>query len=121
MPEWYKEGLGGSVNFEVELELESVMPWKFPACAAGNSIQIKNIKILKKISENPSQKKDYEDNEYYKVTLNTSDNYVNLRNKPNGKILAQIFTKDKENIKLINLSNNTSYSRLLLINLPYKI
>ncbi|WP_300706796.1 hypothetical protein [Helicobacter sp. UBA3407] len=105
LPEWYKEGLGGSVNFEVELELESVMPWKFSACAAGNSIQIKNIKILKKISENPSQKKDYEDNEYYKVTLNTSDNYVNLRNKPNGKILAQIFTKDKENIKLINLSN----------------
>lgn len=104
LPEWYKEGLGGSVNFEVELELESVMPWKF-SCATGNSIQIKNIKILKKISENPSQKKDYADNEYYKVTLNTSDNYVNLRNKPNGKILAQIFTKDKENIKLINLSN----------------
>ncbi|WP_416872523.1 hypothetical protein [Helicobacter ganmani] len=105
LPEWYKEGLGGSVNFEVELELESVTPWKFSACATGNSIQIKNIKILKKISENPSQKKDYEDNEYYKVTLNTSDNYVNLRNKPNGKILAQIFIKDKENIKLINLSN----------------
>ena len=30
---------------------------------------------------------------------------MNLRDKPNGKILAQIFTKDKENIKLINLSN----------------
>lgn len=105
LPKWYKEGLGGSVNFEVELELKSVMPWKFSACAIGNLMRIKNIKILKKISENPSQRKDYGDKEYYKVTLNTSDRYVNLRDKPNGKILAQIFTKEEENIKLINLSN----------------
>ena len=40
----------------------------------------------------------------YRLTINSTDKYVNLREKPNGKILEQIPTAKSEEILLLNLN-----------------
>lgn len=109
LPKWYKNGLGGSVGYEVEVEIAGIMPWSFSACAAGKDITITNIKVGKKLQDNPNDRKDYAkkiDKEFnmYKLELNSTDKYVNLREKPNGKILEQIPTAKSEEILLLNLN-----------------
>lgn len=109
LPKWYKDGLGGSVGYEVEVEIAGIMPWVFSACAAGKDITITNIKVGKKLQDNPNDRKDYAkkiDKEFnmYKLELNSTDKYVNLREKPNGKILEQIPTAKSEEILLLNLN-----------------
>lgn len=109
LPKWYKNGLGGSVGYEVEVEIAGIMPWSFSACAAGKDITITNIKVGKKLQDNPNDRKTYAkkiDKEFnmYKLELNSTDKYVNLREKPNGKILEQIPTAKSEEILLLNLN-----------------
>lgn len=109
LPKWYKDGLGGSVGYEVEVEIAGIMPWVFSACAAGKDITITNIKVGKKLQDNPNDRKDYAkkiDKEFnmYRLTINSTDRYVNLREKPNGKILEQIPTAKSDAILLLNLN-----------------
>ena len=109
LPKWYKNGLGGSVGYEVEVEIAGIMPWSFSACAAGKDITITNIKVGKKLQDNPNDRKDYAkkiDKEFnmYKLELNSTDKYVNLREKPNGKILEQIPTAKSDAVLLLNLN-----------------
>ncbi len=109
LPKWYKNGLGGSVGYEVEVEIAGIMPWSFSACAAGKDITITNIKVGKKLQDNPNDRKDYAkkiDKEFnmYKLELNSTDKYVNLREKPNGKILDQIPTAKSDAVLLLNLN-----------------
>ena len=109
LPKWYKNGLGGSVSYEVEVEIAGVMPWVFSACAAGKDITITNIKVGKKLQDNPNDRKTYAkkiDKEFnmYRLTINSTDKYVNLREKPNGKILEQIPTAKSDAILLLNLN-----------------
>lgn len=109
LPKWYKDGLGGSVGYEVEVEIAGIMPWSFSACAAGKDITITNIKVGKKLQDNPNDRKDYAkkiDKEFnmYKLELNSTDKYVNLREKPNGKILDQIPTAKSDAVLLLNLN-----------------
>ena len=109
LPKWYKDGLGGSVGYEVEVEIAGIMPWVFSACAAGKDITITNIKVGKMLQDNPNDRKDYAkkiDKEFnmYRLTINSTDKYVNLREKPNGKILEQIPTAKSEEILLLNLN-----------------
>ena len=108
LPKWYKDGLGGSVGYEVEVEIAGIMPWVFSACAAGKYVTITNIKVEKKLQDNPNTRKDYENIEselnVYRLKLNSTDRYVNLREKPNGKILEQIPTAKSDAILLLNLN-----------------
>lgn len=108
LPKWYKDGLGGSVGYEVEVEIVGIMPWSFSACAAGKYVTITNIKVEKKLQDNPNTRKDYENIEselnVYRLKLNSTDRYVNLREKPNGKILEQIPTAKSDAILLLNLN-----------------
>lgn len=108
LPKWYKNGLGGSVGYEVEVEIAGIMPWSFSACAAGKYVTITNIKVEKKLQDNPNTRKDYENIEselnVYRLKLNSTDRYVNLREKPNGKILEQIPTAKSDAILLLNLN-----------------
>ncbi|WP_285818591.1 hypothetical protein [Helicobacter bilis] len=108
LPKWYKNGLGGSVGYEVEVEIVGIMPWSFSACAAGKYVTITNIKVEKKLQDNPNTRKDYENIEselnVYRLKLNSTDRYVNLREKPNGKILEQIPTAKSDAILLLNLN-----------------
>ena len=108
LPKWYKDGLGGSVGYEVEVEIAGIIPWSFSACAAGKYITITNIKVEKKLRDNPNTRKDYENIEselnVYRLKLNSTDRYVNLREKPNGKILEQIPTAKSDAILLLNLN-----------------
>ncbi|AQQ60383.1 hypothetical protein XJ32_10085 [Helicobacter bilis] len=109
VPKWYRDGLGGSVSYEVEVEIAGVMPWVFSACAAGKDITITNIKVGKKLQDNPNDRKTYAkkiDKEFnmYRLTINSTDKYVNLREKPNGKILEQIPTAKSDAILLLNLN-----------------
>lgn len=109
LPKWYKNGLGGSVGYEVEVEIAGIMPWSFSACAAGKYVTITNIKVEKKLQDNPNTRKDYIENieselNVYRLKLNSTDRYVNLREKPNGKILEQIPTAKSEEILLLNLN-----------------
>ena len=108
LPKWYKNGLGGSVGYEVEVEIAGIIPWSFSACAAGKYVTITNIKVEKKLQDNPNTRKDYENIEselnVYRLKLNSTDRYVNLREKPNGKILEQIPTAKSDAILLLNLN-----------------
>ncbi len=109
LPKWYKDGLGGSVGYEVEVEIAGIMPWSFSACAAGKYVTITNIKVEKKLQDNPNTRKDYIENieselNVYRLKLNSTDRYVNLREKPNGKILEQIPTAKSDAILLLNLN-----------------
>ena len=108
LPKWYKNGLGGSVGYEVEVEIAGIMPWSFSACAAGKYVTITNIKVEKKLQDNPNTRKDYENIKselnVYRLKLNSTDRYVNLREKPNGKILEQIPTAKSDAILLLNLN-----------------
>ncbi|EMZ39109.1 hypothetical protein LS77_000460 [Helicobacter bilis] len=109
LPKWYKNGLGGSVGYEVEVEIAGIMPWSFSACAAGKYVTITNIKVGKMLRDNPNTRKDYIENieselNVYRLKLNSTDRYVNLRDKPNGKILEQIPTAKSDAILLLNLN-----------------
>ncbi len=108
LPKWYKDGLGGSVGYEVEVEIAGIMPWVFSACAAGKYVTITNIKVEKKLQDSPNTRKDYENIKselnVYRLKLNSTDRYVNLREKPNGKILEQIPTAKSDAILLLNLN-----------------
>ena len=108
VPKWYRDGLGGSVGYEVEVEIAGIMPWVFSACAAGKYVTITNIKVEKKLQDNPNTRKDYENIKselnVYRLKLNSIDRYVNLREKPNGKILEQIPTAKSNEILLLNLN-----------------
>lgn len=109
LPKWYKNGLGGSVGYEVEVEIAGIIPWSFSACAAGKYVTITNIKVGKMLRDNPNTRKDYIENieselNVYRLKLNSTDRYVNLRDKPNGKILEQIPTAKSDAILLLNLN-----------------
>lgn len=109
LPKWYKDGLGGSASYEVEVEISGIMPWVFSACAAGKDITITNIKILKMLQDNPDDRKDYakkidKDFNMYRLTIDSTDRYVNLRDKPNGKMIEQIPTANSNEILLLNLN-----------------
>ncbi|MCI5787066.1 MAG: hypothetical protein MR025_06430 [Helicobacter trogontum] len=102
LPKWYKEGLGGSVSYEVEVEIIGVMPWSFSACASGKDIAITSIKVLKMLKDSPNQKQDYikqinKELNMYKLTISSTNKYINLYEKPNGRIIKQIPTTKGSN------------------------
>lgn len=110
LPKWYKDGFGGSVSYEVEVEIEGVSSWTWSGCEEGKTINIANIKVLKMLQDNPDNRKDYakkmgeEEFNTYKLALASTDTYINLRDKPNGRIIEQIPTAKSNEVLLLNLN-----------------
>ncbi|MGX3045983.1 hypothetical protein [Helicobacter sp. T3_23-1056] len=123
LPKWYHQGLSGSISFEIEFDFNvdgrikgtrtvgdmigdvsedrtSIVDTKGLAMirlqkyygGADNIFYVNNFTINKKINENPFNPRYYEQ---YSIKLKTKDSFVNLRDSPNGKVLAKIYKKDK--------------------------
>ncbi len=129
LPKWFKETmLAGSVSFNVELTLDSIkeemhsynknitfntgLSQNISACNYGDEREIfpKSIKVLDKNSEEKAGLSSYKYVEtsmiYY--TLNTEDDYVNIRQTPNGKILSKIYKSNINNIVIVDLEQARS-------------
>ena len=124
LPKWFKETmLAGSVSFNVELTLENIkdefyalyenrnvykgLGQNISACNFGDEREIfpKSIKVLGKESEKKAGLSSYI---YVNIsmiyyTLNTEDDYVNIRETPNGKILSKIYKSNINNIVIVDL------------------
>ncbi|SQB98344.1 Uncharacterised protein [Helicobacter fennelliae] len=116
IPKWLLDGFAGEVSYEVEFEVANMSGYisdvwsnqqqdialiaDYSACGSGSYLVADNIKFIKKLSE-----KKYEVLEQYleakmisanalKVfQLKTNDDFVNLRESPNGVIIARIYKK----------------------------
>ena len=103
LPKWFKETmLAGSVSFNVDIS----------ACNFGDEREIfpKAVKVLGKASEEKSGLSSYiyvETSMIY-YTLNTEDDYVNIREMPNGKVLSKIYKSDIDKIFIVDLEQARS-------------
>lgn len=131
LPKWFKETmLAGSVSFNVEITLDSInneiysykrnqkityntgLSQNISACKFGDEREIypKSIKVLGKHSEQKSGLSSYiyvETSMVY-YTLNTEDDYVNIRQIPNGKVLSKIHKSDADKIVIVDLEQARS-------------
>ena len=129
LPKWFKETmLAGSVSFNVELTLDSIkeemnsygknitfntgLSQNISACNFGDEREIfpKAVKVLGKASEEKSGLSSYiyvETSMIY-YTLNTEDDYVNIRQLPNGKVLSKIYKSDIDKIFIVDLEQARS-------------
>lgn len=140
IPKWLLDGFAGEVSYEVEFEVANMSGYisdvwsnqqqdialiaDYSACGSGSYLVADNIKFIKKLSE-----KKYEVLEQYleakmisanalKVfQLKTNDDFVNLRESPNGAIIARIYKKDFSDILVIEVPQ----TRLLGFNQNQKI
>lgn len=131
LPKWFKETmLAGSVSLNVEITLDSIdqeiyshksnkdityntgLLQNISACTFGDEREIypKSIKVLGKHSEIKSGPSSYTAVEtsmiYY--TLNTEDDYVNIRQMPNGTVLSKIYKSDIDKIFIVDLEQARS-------------
>lgn len=131
LPKWFLDGLLGEVRFQVSFEIENrkervifdgdgarnivphsdlvALKYEHHTCNGGSydKINVSNLTI-KKISEKPSNRDAYENVlmlglRGYEISV--TDEFVNLRETPNGKILERVYTKDKENVLIIGIYN----------------
>ena len=140
IPKWLLDGFAGEASYEVEFEVANMSGYisdvwsnqqqdialiaDYSACGSGSYLVADNIKFIKKLSE-----KKYEVLEQYleakmisanalKVfQLKTNDDFVNLRESPNGAIIARIYKKDFSDILVIEVPQ----TRLLGFNQNQKI
>lgn len=111
MPKWLLDGFAGEVRYEVEFEIINkngvALVSDSNACSVDSYMNVDNVKFIKKISE-----KKYKDLEQYfqavdregfllKFQLKTNDDFVNLRESPNGAIITRIYKKDFSDILVI--------------------
>lgn len=131
LPKWFKDTmLAGSVSFNVEITLDNInneiysykskkdityntgLLQNISACNFGDEREIypKSIKVLSKHSEQKSGLSSYiyvETSMVY-YTINTEDDYVNIRQLPNGKVLSKIYKSDIEKIFIVDLEQARS-------------
>lgn len=112
MPKWLLDGFAGEVKYEVEIEIKNTNKIALSiygdACSDESYMFVDNITFIKKISE-----KKYKNLEQYlkteeeyeellvKIHLKTNDDFVNLRDSPNGKVITRIYKKDFSDILII--------------------
>lgn len=124
LPKWFNDTmLAGSVSFNVEITLDNIkdeyyatyknrniykgLSQNISACNFGDEREIypKSIKVLSKNSEEKAGLSSYiyvETSMVY-YTLNTEDDYVNIREMPNGKILSKIYKSNIDKIFIVDL------------------
>lgn len=131
LPQWLKDGFAGEVSYEVEFEVANYMDknrgyeWALyvdpSACSSGNKLMVDNIKLVKKLNE-----KRYKSLKHY-IGFNTmeeiltmkvivDDDFVNIRQTPNGKIIGKIEKKDFKNAVIVVISPSELNERLGLKN-----
>lgn len=136
LPKWFKDTmLAGSVSFNVEITLENIgigqkdnpisgyMETGFiqhnPTIKDKVIVEIfpKSVKFISKNYEQKTGLSSYKDEDIENFyTLNTSNDYINLRATPNGKIISKIYKSNADNIVLIDLDKiRQSVSRELYI------
>lgn len=129
LPKWFKDTmLAGSVSFNVEIILENkgigqkdnsisgYMETGFiqhnPTIKDKVTVEIfpKSVKFISKNHEHKTGLSSYKDGDIENFyTLNTSNDYINLRTTPNGKIISKIYKSNADNIVLIDLDKIRSY------------
>lgn len=140
IPKWLLDGFAGEASYEVEFEVANMSGYisdvwsnqqqdialiaDYSACGSGSYLVADNIKFIKKLSE-----KKYETLEQYLEAemisanalrvfqLKTNDDFVNLRESPNGAIITRIYKKDFSDILVIEVPQ----TRLLGFNQNQKI
>lgn len=106
------DGFAGEASYEVEIEIINengvALVISSNACYVDSYMNVDNVKFIKKISE-----KKYKDLEQYfqavdedeeflmKFQLKTNNDFVNLRESPNGAIITRIYKKDFSDILVI--------------------
>lgn len=53
------------------------------------------------------------------MALHTQDEYVNIRQSPNGKVISKVFTKDEDKILLISLIGGNDINKTQWIKVLY--
>ena len=115
IPKWLLDGFAGKVSYEAEFEVANMSGyisdvWDIQqqdialivdnsACSGGSYLVADNIKFIKKISEKmdkdaESYLVEYAEQGVHPLTLKTNDDFVNLRESPNGAIITRIYKKD---------------------------
>lgn len=131
LPQWFLDGLLGEVRFQVSFEVENrrerilfegenpaenknIVPRKDLVALryASHLCDYDESKInvahltLKKIAQKPSNRDAYEKLDMLALQgyeLSSTDEFVNLRESPNGKILMRLYTKDKDSVLIVSL------------------
>lgn len=133
LPKWLQEGFAGEVSYEVEFEVanskkigwleadeEVALLADYSACGRGSYLVADKIKLIKKLDE-----KRYEGVKYYMgyteeklsfMQIIVDDDFVNIRQSPNGKIVAKIDNKDFENAIIVAISADALNERFGLKN-----
>lgn len=133
LPKWLQEGFAGEVSYEVEFEVanskkigwreideEAALLVDYSACGGNSYLVADKIKLIKKLDE-----KRYEGVKYYMgyeaqrlsfMQIIVDDDFVNIRQSPNGKIVAKIDSKDFKNAIIIALSADALNERFGLEN-----
>ena len=127
LPQWFKAGLAGTVTFQAELELSNVKEnlladfagnttmqdvaiySDVSACGSGIMMNVKNVNIMRLIESKPYDRAWYEEQARtwsfpeWSFIPNTTDTFINVRDKPNGKVIAQIQVKEWDKMLVFNL------------------
>ncbi len=138
IPKWLLDGFAGEVSYEVEFEVANMSGYisdvwsnqqqdialiaDYSACSSGSYLVADNIKFIKKISEKMDKNAEsylveYSEQGVRALELKTNDGFVNLRESPNGAIIARIYKKDFSDILVIEVPQ----TRLLGFNQNQKI
>lgn len=138
IPKWLLDGFAGEVSYEVEFEVANMSGYisdvwsnqqqdialiaDYSACSSGSYLVADNIKFIKKLSEKMDKNAEsylveYSEQGVRALDLKTNDDFVNLRESPNGAIIARIYKKDFSDILVIEVPQ----TRLLGFNQNQKI
>lgn len=133
LPKWLQEGLAGEVSYEVEFEVakSKKIAWKesdeevalladYSACSSGSYLMADKIKLIKKLDEKRYEgikhHISYEIEKLSLMQIIVDDDFVNIRQSPNGKIIAKIDNKDFKNAIILAISASALNDRLGLEN-----
>lgn len=138
IPKWILDGFAGEVSYEVEFEVANMSGYigdvfsnqvqdialivDNSALSGGSYLVADNIKFIKKLSEKMDKNAEtylveYSEQGVRPLTLKTNDDFVNLRESPNGAIITRIYKKDFSDSLVIQVPQ----TRLLGFNQNQKI
>ena len=106
-PAWYQGGAGGELSYEATITLQNqedsnIIAGNGDDCTISGAPTL-NAKVITSTLKlaNPYTYKYYKEFKNLNVELVSSDEYVNLRASPNGKIITQMKMKDQHKALLL--------------------
>ena len=82
-------------------------------------LNVKNITFISQPKLKFYNRRDYSGSGYTHLALHTQDEYVNIRQSPNGKVISKVFTKDEDKILLISLIGGNDINKTQWIKVLY--